>query len=903
MFTARPNHTLAIYSSRSRRHGSVTHSAYFSSREDRAEPARRRTRTFRRQQAAGPTSSSDQAADNGTIAPSSDGSSRSQISRGTIVSSSATSSQPVASSKHESQALAHSASHELRGKSEGAVSTNNDEAKQLQGYKNLTLQQLTDHLDLSSPVDVFRRYLLGPDTLIRSRILNDRMLKAQTDTPHQRLGNRNRTAQPSLEEWFMKRRPTHGSRRVRLIEDETETRNPSEGTYVRNELEDDDRDPFHQTDLQPDLNRYSELHDEEHHHEHERVSSTLIADSVRFQIRACRSPEDIRRTVTNCLRPIPNPNHPKHKSSAFASDTPHPRATTSEPLFLTNPAAYYVSSPHVQYAIASILSRQPIDKDYNIISEEEHARALRNPLSRLHRSTRTPFEPRRILICINTIMHRFRAHDPPLVIEVPIIEVGLLSAAQDQNYSALRLWLSVWRQWEKTRAAKSDGKQYLRMRSQLFTRVLHRLQEAVYSSRLTEKTSQDIPYDGTLPTPPTLQERDAGALRIILRELRHFVQSTDCDALREYILLLGACGPAARDPLLEYWSQFEAQRRRSRRSSTLTKSNKHVEDPALSETDFTAQEQGEHIPEAEKTHEDLDEVDFEESIGASYATARDVSVETKDSSKVAASNTTAEEIAASSHDNAITQRPVSDFNIQTSKEESSTSQATDPISQPVQRSPAPQPTSSNLLIPVHIVHLLFHHQHPKDAWSIFRKIAFSRLYGPPVQHSRYDGKSHPADTPRSQSSRARRQLFRLAFSQIEHGRGMPHLHLNVSQKRLLEQEMGALLEERLRVLEDALGVKWNVDATSPFRGSHEALEGRAMMSRLAALASGEDRKSGGDSGESVEDAAKSGSEQRIEAQDGSEDVGIAMNEKSQDDADEDISTGTFNRTTTCVMGQ
>ncbi|KAL9054472.1 MAG: hypothetical protein Q9162_004118 [Coniocarpon cinnabarinum] len=880
MFTARPSHTLAIYSSRSRRHGSVTHSAHFSSREDRAEPARRRTRTFRRQQAAGPTSSSDQPAENGTITPSSDGSSRSQVSRGTIVSSSAISSQPVASSKHESQALAHSASHELRGKSESAVSTDNDEAKQLQGFKTLTLQQLTDHLDLSSPVDVFRRYLLGPDTRIRSRILNDRMLKAQTDTPHQRLGNRNRTAQPSLEEWFMKRRPTHGSRRVRVIEDDTETRTPSEGTYVRNELEEyDDRDPFHQTDLQPDLNRYPELHDEEHHREHERVSSTLIADSVRFQIRACRSPEDIRRTVTNCLRPIPNPNHPKHNSSAFASDTPHPRATTSEPLFLTNPAAYYVSSPHVQYAIASTLSRQPIDKDYNIISEEEHARALRNPLSRLHRSTRTPFEPKRILICINTMMHRFRAHDPPLVIELPIIEVGLLSAAQDQNYSALRLWLSVWRQWEETRTAKSDDKQHLRMRSQLFTRVLHRLQEAVYSSRLTEKTSQDIPYDGILPTPPTLQERDAGALRIILRELRHFVQSTDWDALREYILLLGACGPAARDPLLEYWSQFEAQRRRSRCSSTLNKSNKHVEDPAWSETDFTAQEQREHIPEADKTHEYLDEVDFVEGIGASYATARDVSVQTKELSRLAASNTTAEETAASDHDYAITKRPVSDFNIQALKEESSTSQATDPISQPVQRSPAPQPISSYLLIPVYIVHLLFHHQHPKDAWSVFRKIAFSRLYGPPVQHPRYDGKSHPADTPRSQSSRARRQLFRLVFSQIEHGRGMPQLHLNDSQKRLLEQEMGALLEERLRVLESALGVKWNVDARSPFRGSHEALEGRAMMSRLAALASGEDCKSGGDSGESVEDAAKSGGEKRIQALNGRGDVGIAMDKR------------------------
>ena len=425
-----------------------------------------------------------------------------------------------------------------------------DMSETTKGASYLTSQQLSTQLELSSPIDNLRRFLLGPESIIRSRILNERMRKAQSDTLRSRRAVKNGHPQPTLEDWFVRRNPKMDTLRLRAGRDIEETleigETEKDSGYDSVSRFDDEYEPnilhgkkaaYHYSGTR-NLSPGRKPEQDVHHRQ------TLTADLIRFQIRACRSPEDVLRVVTVSLRPLPNPEH----ASSDAPTTPASRHSSS----LTNPAAHYLSSPHVQYNIAMILSRPPPDQAYGPVNA-----ASTHPETTLEppKSSEPLYDPTRVLACLNTLLHRFNTHIPPLSVDISIITCALQAAAVSLNYSSLRLWTHALKKWRDTKLSQlsqlSQPNAYY-----IYTQRNQSMVASTLSTLYSAVVGPDVDAD-TLPAP--LPAKEGAALKLSLSELCDMMGEHDWVAHRTYVSLLVACGPAAKDTLADLWTAVSSR--------------------------------------------------------------------------------------------------------------------------------------------------------------------------------------------------------------------------------------------------------------------------------------------------------------------------------------------------------
>ena len=584
-------------------------------------------------------------------------------------------------------------------------STRLDTPQELPSAENdlyLTQGQLSDQLDLLSPVDVLRQHLFGAGLVIRSRVHNERVARAQPGLIPERSKSGKRRARPSLEDWFASFSSTADTVRLRLGDNVTR---------MVKERADIGWDEVDLTSFQ------HESHASEHGfingvqqdamatelekapaQDRERILSTLTADLIRFQIRACRSPDDILRVMSVSLRPLSG--KPGNASLLSTEREDPPQSTNGNRV--SNPAAHYFAGPSIQHAIAASLTRPPLDREYR--TSDRSGQISQQPNRNLPQgSAEAPFEAQRVLACLNTLLRRFRTHDPPLPIEFPIIEVALRTAARSHNYAALRLWLGILNEWKVARANPSTSSE---------AELEHVVSRTV---SIVVRTLRDALFKETLKTKEVrIEPRDAAALCVCLRDVHNHIVNDDWITRRAYVELLGACREAGAEMLAQEAGNL-----------AILKAFFRPLQPSPAPPREGSSQSPPHTAEAARSERGKHREDVREMLTAHVNIAADVVAGLLRAGSLGA------------------------------------------------------------------------------AWKFFRKVAFSPLFG--LRNAGSPVKAQPEQV------RGRRHLYSAILGHFERGGGMPSMRLPPLRQREFEHNLAMLLEQKLRPLEEQLGVQWVSD--------------------------------------------------------------------------------------------
>ena len=351
---------------------------------------------------------------------------------------------------------------------------------------------INTQLDLRSPVDSLRYAFLGPYSKIRSQNISRQLFKnlnvtplGVSSTPKQQAQSQpreqHRNQQPRNE--YLRKRPTQflqegGFEPVKVSESSNDTaRNINDATLSASSTA-----AAKSPDQQELRSRLQSVRFQE-----------ISVDLIRAQIRACREPEDIMRVMDVALRRMPNPQHSKNRPFSWSEELA-PENDHNVPQYLTNPAAAYFATSSVQYSIAKRLAHQGFER------AERFAASEYKPINNIKT---------RVLACANTLLHRFRSHDPLLVLDLPIIRTALLTAVSCKNWSALQTWLCEWRAWTNAyshgaMATKNVSILFIELCSSIISsnqespldshnkRALHLILNPMFDHKSTSPTDQHI---------------------------------------------------------------------------------------------------------------------------------------------------------------------------------------------------------------------------------------------------------------------------------------------------------------------------------------------------------------------------------------------------------------------------